>query len=311
MFNYNEFFNSSELDYNVETFTVAHPVTGEPSQYTGTMAKGNILGCGFTKYQTIQNREAFKILEGIAEFYPTMQVEKNYVFDNGAKACCQVNLGTHTVGTHDVQEERLTIINSHDGSSPITLSSGMFRMACKNQLHAIHKKSFAKFRHTKGGIIRYEREQIAKVLQQFSEVTSETLGLFKELNERTITKEHILASIAKLILKGTSEATSKRQQTIVMDQTAKVLDRLQSADNGLLRRDSAWNLYNAFQGTFQHDPLREPKDRNESAIIGTTKQLSVEALEVISEVTSGDASEYRDLLVQTEIEEMLGDLIVL
>ena len=57
-----------------------------------------------------------------------------------------------------------------------------------------------------------------------------------------------------------------------------MLNRFESADNGNVEKMTAWNLYNAIQGTFQHD-ARNTANKNFSILCGGIAGKSREALD--------------------------------
>lgn len=312
MFNYKEFFDNSNLNYQVETFPVKNPYTGEDTKYYGTVNTNNkkVLASGFTTYKTIQNSEAFKVLEHIYTYFPEMSITNSHMFDQGAIAAITVNIGTDTVSTNDILNKTLTICNSHNGSSPVHISTGYFRLNCKNQLHTIKKNSFATFTHTKTGIFKYDLQAVGKILHNFNINFNENIKIFKQLSNTKITKEHVLASIAELLIKNKKEV-SKRSSTVIKNTTKNIINRFNTPDNGITPNDTAWNLYNAIQGTFQHQPNKKSKDIDKSVLLGTIKKQSIEALYVVQDVIQKPVDYYQNFIIDEEIREMIGDSILI
>ncbi len=62
-----------------------------------------------------------------------------------------------------------------------------------------------------------------------------------------------------------------------------MIDRFNKADDGRLERLTGWNLYNAIQGTFQHD-TKKTAMYEKSILLGTIASQSELSLNVVNDI---------------------------
>jgi hypothetical protein len=62
------------------------------------------------------------------------------------------------------------------------------------------------------------------------------------------------------------EEFGKGNLTRITKRVSNIVENLHSADNGLIKKDTAWNLFNSIQGAYQHNPSQSPKDLDQSIL---------------------------------------------
>lgn len=286
-----EILASKSLDYTVDTINIQDPFTNQPSKFFGTYRTDTkeIFTMNLSKHFTpIQNIDAFKFLTELSE-NTNFEIANGGSFNNGASVYLQLALGKSDIGGGDYVGNYLTFVNSHDGSRSMNVILTPYRFFCKNQIapafRQIRKNESAGedvriiMRHTAGATIAMERliDTVSIANNQF-EYSVET---YKKLAQTKV-DEHIVANaIAKMFSKP--DDNKPRAKTIYEENIAHVRARFISADNGQCDQWTGWNLYNAIQGTLQHD-ARESSNRVKSILIGNIAKRSEIALDIVSEL---------------------------
>jgi phage/plasmid-like protein (TIGR03299 family) len=250
---------------------------------------------GFTP---IQNRDAFAVIPQLADVIDLKMVKGN-VWGNGAGVYAQVSLGDMQVGNNgDKVGKYLTVINSHDGSQAMRVLITPLRFFCKNQITAMTKgnENMISIRHTVSA-----SDRLAEMIENMrivNGVFENTEEVYNQLAGRKIGIDHVEEVVKKLF--PLAPEAGVRAVNNHKRQVNAVARRFQAADYGRIERDTAWNLYNAVQGTFQHD-ARNTASKDKSILMGSIAQKSASALATVMECTS---SQHVPASVLSEIDEL-------
>lgn len=100
-------------------------------------------------YTVSQNNEVVElVLRGMENFGNKLTVQKAGSINGGRKVYIQLAIeGDAKVG-YDTIKRYVTIIDSNDGSTGLSIGIGDLTMSCQNQFMKFYKKGEAKFRHT-------------------------------------------------------------------------------------------------------------------------------------------------------------------
>ena len=287
-----------ELNFNTkmaETFTLVDGVYIPTGAYTAirddkTGPEAVISRAAFTKnYVPIQNEDAFSVLGEMAD-QADVEFQNIGSWGNGAGIFAQVSLGTITdIGSSgDSVGKYLSIVNSHDGSHSLQVLVTPYRFFCQNQISkavgdAKRNNRLVSIKHDSRGEERLR--EVAQALVYANGVYEESEQLYKMLADRTVTMEQVREAIFRCfpLNKGDNEASQKRIEHNFERRVGKVMERFNDADGGKMERMTAWNLYNAIQGTFQHDS-RKTAVYERSLILGSIAWNSESALDHVQEV---------------------------
>lgn len=255
------------------------------------------LSHGFTP---IQNRDAFSVIPELANVVDLSLVKGN-IWGNGAGVYAQVSLGNMEIGkTGDTIGKYLTVINSHDGSQAMKILITPFRMFCKNQITAMTKNAsesnMITIRHTASASDRLaEMIESMRIVDGAFEYTED---IYNQLADRKVNIDHVDEVLKKLF--PLAPEAGIRTVNNYKRQIDAVARRFQYADNGRIERDTAWNLYNSIQGTYQHDS-RMTSTKNKSVLMGSIAQKSALALSTVMECTS---SQHVPASILSEIDQL-------
>lgn len=258
------------------------------------------------EFTPIQNRDAFKIitqLAGVAD----IELKNGGQWGGGAGVFAQVSLGSMNVGGGDDKVGKyLSIVNSHDGSRALTILITPFRFFCANQLARAYntaKKSENQFISIRHNASAEEKiEELLRTVHIADEAFQITADTYNKLAQLKINEEYVKETLARLF---PLEHNDGRGKTIWENRMQGVKNRFMFADAGRIERDTAWNLYNAIQGTVQHDS-RNTATKMRSVLMGSIAQQSSDIMTTVLDVCS---SEHIPASVSAEIEAMMAGVL--
>ena len=287
-----------ELNFNTrmaETFTLVDGVYVPTGAYTAirddkTGPDAVISRAAFTKnYVPIQNEDAFSVLGEMAE-QADVEFQNIGSWGNGAGIFAQISLGDITgIGSSgDKVGKWLSIVNSHDGSRALTMLVTPYRFFCSNQIskaigEAGRNNRLVSIHHDARGEDRLR--EVAQALVYAEQVYAETEVEYKKLADTRVTMDQV-REVMYRCFPHWSSADLKSQERIDRNferRLSKAMARFHSADNGQLDELTGWNLYNAVQGTYQHDTKRT-RNYERSLLIGNIAANSEMSLNVVKEV---------------------------
>ena len=287
-----------ELNFNTkmaETFTLVDGVYIPTGAYTAirddkTGPEAVISRAAFTKnYVPIQNEDAFSVLGEMAE-QADVEFQNIGSWGNGAGIFAQISLGEITgIGSSgDKVGKWLSIVNSHDGSRALTMLVTPYRFFCSNQIskaigEAGKNNRLVSIHHDARGEDRLR--EVAKALVYAEQVYAETEVEYKKLADTRVTMDQV-REVMYRCFPHWSSADMKSQERIDRNferRLSKAMARFHSADNGQLDELTGWNLYNAVQGTYQHD-TKHTRNYERSLLIGNIAANSEMSLNVVKEV---------------------------
>ena len=287
-----EILASKKLDYTVDTVNITDPFTNEPSKFFGTYRTDTkeIFTMSLSKqFAPIQNIDAFKFLTELSNT-TNIDIAQGGVFNGGASVYLQLALGKSDIGGGDMVGNYLTVVNSHDGSRAMTIMLTPYRFFCKNQIAPAFRNASKQeddgkqvrilMRHTAGASIAME--QMTKTIAIANDQFEFSVNQYKKLANTKVTSDTVSKVVAKMFPMPES-IDAKRANTIWHTNVENVKSRFYSADNGQIEQWTAWNLYNAIQGTLQHDARKSTK-LEQSILMGKIAEKSSHALSLVSEM---------------------------
>ena len=241
----------------------------------------------FTKaYHPIQNSDAFKVIADIASV-TDIEFKNVGCWGNGAGVYAQIALGDDMVvgGGDDRVGRYLSVVNSHDGTRGCTILITPFRFFCQNQIAAVlsHADRDNLFRVRHNSLAEGRLRILGESLKIAEGVFVKTAEVYNRLADKIIDMDFVREGIARnLPFKG-EEDTPEEPTTHFENMLTGMLNRFNSTDHGNVEKMTAWNLYNAIQGTFQHDS-RSTANKNFSVLCGGIAGKSQTALNHIVEM---------------------------
>ena len=316
------FLQTQKLDFTVAM--VPTFIQGKETVVDGVAQVGNNINIGYCPVRTdtyaplsrgglsegftpIQNRDAFRVLTQLSGV-KDIQLRNGGTWSNGAGVFAQVSLGDMNVGNGgDKVGKYLSVVNSHDGSRALNILITPYRYFCMNQIAKSVNEAQAKagkFLSVRHNASADEKlEDLIRSVTIADEVFQQTEETYNKLATLKITNDYVQEVLTKLFPLNPEYADlskPSRGRTIWQNNVDAVKDRFESADQGRIEQMTAWNLYNAVQGTFQHDAKRTDTIHR-SILMGDIADKSALALSTVMEICS---SEHISASVLSEIDAM-------
>ena len=287
----NSFLAQHDMDFDVEmkpTSIIVDDQTIETGGFVAMRTDTNTpLGRGglSSGFHPIQNRDAFRVISELSGV-TNLEMKQAGMWGNGAGIYAQVSLGDFQVGssnTGDSVGKYLTIVNSHDGSKGMQILITPFRYFCKNQIAASLAKAGENekisIRHTASANMRLE--ELIQTVKIADGTFQHTQEVYNQLADTKVTNEHAKEVLEQLF--PTPKKLEGRAKTIWENNVQAVWERYQYADGGRIEKATAWNLYNAVQGTIQHDS-KNTANKQKSVLMGSIAKRSADSLDTVMEV---------------------------
>lgn len=234
-------------------------------------------------YTVSQNDEIIEmVLRGIAPFGSRLSVHKAGSLNGGRKVFVQLAIeGEGRVG-NDVLKRFVTIIDSNDGSSSLSVGVGNITMSCTNQFYAF-AKSGMKFRHTAS-----IEEKIRQLPEAITSALSEDvalIGLFGKFQATDCSRDLIHTVVQELI--GINRTASQAVLSETSTRKLNTMDALYDAIHGEMnsKGENLWGLFSGITYWTTHtksSPNRE-NGRIESLLLnGGGYKTSQQGLRLIT-----------------------------
>lgn len=286
--NFDTFISEKGMDFDVKTVeTPVHPEILEinPEAKSGQFQifrtdTGKIFHSGMSEqYHPIQNRDALSFIKDLAETSgKPLEMVAGGVWKDGAQTYAQIKMGEASVGRNngDIVEKNITFMNSHNGTYAMKIVLTPLRLFCANQIGTVNRimaqggaEISFKIRHTSGAIVQME-----ELREQLKIVDNEFVNTVEEYNKLAgiKTSEEYVEAILNDIFKHEGEREGRTKNNFDL-RLADAKARYNHADGGRTERDTAWNLYNAVQGSIQHAPMRQLQATAKIIGAGSIKEL--------------------------------------
>ena len=219
----------------------------------------------------IQNVDAFSCLGEMAEVADIKFVNVGS-WGNGAGVFAQISLG------------EMDAI----GSRSLQLLVTPFRFFCSNQISkaisdAAKNNRIISIYHNAHGADRLR--ELAEAMHTAQGVLESSEVAYKRLADRRITLDEAREAMFRLfpVPVDSRTGTTERIRRTWENKVRGLVGRFNDADGGRMERLTGWNLYNAIQGTFQHD-TKKTAMYEKSVLLGDIRTKSELSLAVVNDV---------------------------
>lgn len=253
-----------------------------PTDYFGLLntKSGNIINQVKAGYEVSQNDEILElVLEGMKPFGDKLSVTKAGSLNDGRKTYVQLGIeGEENVGT-EIIKRYVTIIDSNDGTTSLSVGLGELVMSCQNQFFKFYKDGQSKYRHTAS-----LRQRVMELPYLIEKTLAESLKLtemYSKFQSTEVTRK--LADEMVKHLLGYDKLMSVRKESDLSVRSLNVMDDLY----GHLEKEmnqKGENLFGLFSGvtswtTHSKSAPRRENGRLESLMVGTNNRVNQDAYE--------------------------------
>lgn len=229
-------------------------------------------------YTVSQNKEVVEmVLAGIEPFGSKLSVSKAGSLNGGRKVFLQLAIEGEAKVGFDTIKRYVTVIDSNDGSTGLSIGIGDLTMSCQNQFFKFYAKGNAKFRHT--ATLDQKIKTIPALIELALEESLRQIVIYNKFASTPITRD-LTHKMVRHIL-GHDRLTS-----IAEAPTGKSLAHMDTLYNNIETEINGkglnlWGLHSGVTRWTTHEknaPKRE-NGRIESAMVSTNYRTNMDSLE--------------------------------
>ena len=234
-------------------------------------------------YEVSQNDEVVELVLRGSEGFGELSVQKAGSLNGGRKVFIQLAIEGDGLVSNDRIKRYITILDSNDGSTSLSIGISDLTMSCSNQFAKFYKQGEAKFRHSSS--LQSKLKTIPQLIELALAESLKQIELYKSFASCDISKD-LAHRMVKHVLGFDREFTSmdvlseKSSRSInIMDKLYNHIDR-EIEGKGL----NLWGLHSGITSFTTHEssiPKRE-NGRIESVLNGTSYKMNQSSLEFVT-----------------------------
>ena len=231
-------------------------------------------------YTISQNEEIVElVLRGMEGFGDLLRVTKAGTLNGGRKVFIQLEVSEKSTVGFDTVVRYITIIDSNDGSTGLSVGIGDVTMSCSNQFVRFYKKGDAKFRHT--ATIEQKLKTIPSLIAKALSESEEQIAVYNKMEQAPII-EYNIHELVKHVLGYDRIITSVEEMAKKKPQSIKIMDELYDHINKELsgKGRNWWGLHSGVTSFTTHAKKHPKRDNGaiESLMIGGAYQMNQKSL---------------------------------
>jgi hypothetical protein len=276
----NEILVAHNLDFRIEKERLLS-ATGKETPFFGLFndKTGECINSVKEGYTVSQNDEIVELVLNGIQGFGELSVTKAGALNGGRKVFIQLGID----GMSKVGEERIkryvTIIDSNDGSTGLSVGIGELVMSCQNQFFKFYKSGQSKLRHTAS-----LTQRIKEIPYLIEMALSESLKLtetYKQFQSTPVTRalademvKYILGFDKNMSIKADSELSTRSRNAMET-----LYNHIEKETN-----QKGLNMFGLFSGvtswtTHEKSAPRRENGREESMMTGTNYRTNEQGLE--------------------------------
>jgi hypothetical protein len=258
-------------------------INGLPTEYFGLFNSKsnecvNVVKEGYT---VSQNEEVVElVLRGIEPFGNDISVTKGGSLNGGRRVFLQLAInGDGKVG-NDTIKKYITIIDSNDGSTGLSVGIGDLTMSCQNQFFKFYKSGQSKFRHTAS--LERRIKEIPFLIETALSESLKQIELYNQFASTQVSRD-LANKMVKHLLGFDKVYTSVND---LSDKSTRSINKMEAIYNAIEREmnsksETLWGLMSGITYYTTHE-LSSPKRENgkiETLLQGNGYNMNQKALE--------------------------------
>ena len=276
-----EILTAHGLDFQIEKHQFIHNEI--PTGYYGLFNSKtneciNVVKEGYT---VSQNEEVIElVLGGITPFGDTLKVSKAGSIHGGRKVFVQLEIEGEGIVGNDTIKRYVTVIDSNDGSTALSVGVGDLTMSCQNQFWKFYKAGEAKFRHT--ATLTDKIKRIPFLIETALSESMKQIDLYKNFVSTDVSKA-LAHKMVKHVLGYDREFTSMDVLSSKSTRAINIMDKLYANINREIadKGQNMWGLHSGVTRFTTHE-MAAPKRTNgriESGMLGNGYKANQKSLQ--------------------------------
>jgi hypothetical protein len=283
--NTQEILTTYGLDFRIEKAPMfAMNAAGEqvPSPYFGLINSKTkeVINTVKEGYTVSQNDEIVDlVLGGMRKFGSELSVSKAGSLNDGRKVFLQLAIEGDGIVGDDRIKRYVTVIDSNDGSTSLSIGIGDLTMSCQNQFWKFYKAGEAKFRHT--ATLADKMRSIPYLIETALSESMRQIERYKRYVSTPVTKE-LADRMVKEVLGFDRVYTSMDELSKKSTRAINQMDKLyaQIEREMAQKGNNVWGLHSGVTRFTTYD-LSAPKRENgkiESGLIGGAYKMNQKSM---------------------------------
>jgi hypothetical protein len=231
-------------------------------------------------YTVSQNHEIVEmVLRGMERFGDKLTVSKAGSLNGGRKVFMQLAIEGMSKVADDIIKRYVTIIDSNDGSTSLSIGIGDLTMSCSNQFAKFYKSGDAKFRHT--ATLEQKLRTIPMLIETALNVSLRQVDIYRRFVSTPVS-QRLAHEMVKYVLGYDREITSTLVLSEKSTRSINTMDKLyahiekEMAQKG----QNVWGLHSGITSFTTHEMSTPKRDngRIESTLIGNAYNMNQKSL---------------------------------
>jgi len=227
-------------------------------------------------YTVSQNDEVVELMvRGMEGFGSKLQVSKAGSLNGGRKVFIQLEIEGVGKVAQDIIKRYVTVIDSNDGSTSLSLGIGDLTMSCANQFAKFYKSGEAKFRHT--ATIEQKLKTIPHLIEQALEKSLRQIEIYNKFASTAVSK-NLAHELVKALLGFDRKYTS---MDVLKDKSTRSINIMDKLYNHIERETDSkglnvWGLHSGVTSYTTHE-MKKPGRENgvmESILNGSAYKMN-------------------------------------
>ena len=232
-------------------------------------------------YTVSQNADVVElVLRGIEKFGTKLSVSKAGSINGGRRVFMQLQIeGDSKVGD-DIIKRYVTVIDSNDGSTGLSVGIGDFTMSCQNQFFRFYKEGDAKFRHT--ATLNEKIKSIPTLIERALNESMRQVEVYRKFVSTPVT-QMLAHKMVKSVLGYDRIITSTEELAKLTQKSVNIMDSLYShIDKETEQKGmNLWGLHSGITSWTTHERKAPKRDNGkwEDMLVGTSYKKNQQSFE--------------------------------
>jgi phage/plasmid-like protein (TIGR03299 family) len=279
------------LDFTIikERMTCVYDGKVLPSPYFALIndKSGEIINSVKSGYTISQNEDIVKmVVEGMKNF-GDLSIKTGGSINGGKKVYLQLAIEGNAKVGNDTIKRYVTIIDSNDGSSSLSVGVGDFTMSCANMFFAFSKLGQSRFRHT--ATLEQRLLELPSLIESALAESMRMMELYKSFQSTPCSRD-LAHSMVNHLLGFDKASMTKKEFTELSGKSLNAMnslyDNIETEMNG--KGENVWGLHSGVTRWTTHvkSAPRRTNGRVESIMMGTNYKVNQKSLEFATELVS-------------------------
>jgi hypothetical protein len=234
-------------------------------------------------YTVSQNKEVVEmVLEGMSKFGNDLDVVKAGSINGGRRIFFQLRIKGETKIKHEEIIRYVTVIDSNDGSTGLSVGIGDTVMHCRNQFFKFYRGSNAKFRHT--ATLKAKIASIPELIELALNESLRQVRTYEKFMSTDISK-NLAHRMVKEVLGYDKVITSIEEQAKLTNRSIKLMDGLYNAieTECNIVGNNIWGLFNGLTRFTTHEEKEYKKENGhmESMLMGRNYKKAIAGFQLL------------------------------